>query len=75
MTQTPGSLTYAEQCAYEVEWYRKHGKHKSRIQKNARGMKFVMGDWRWNRDHPRAKETIGPALAEYVGRQMTGLKA
>lgn len=32
----------------EVSWYRKNGKYKSRIKKDALGREYVIGDLSWN---------------------------
>ena len=68
------SLTYPDQCALEVRWYREHGKYDSRIRSDDLGMKYVVKDWAWNFDHRQAPERINLRMANYVVEQITGLK-
>ena len=42
----------------EVKWYKKHGKYPDRISLTASGERYVIGDWSWNRKHPRRRERI-----------------
>lgn len=74
MINTYGSLTYAERCELEVEWYEKHGNYKTRIKTDSLGVKYVEGDWQWHRAHPHAVERINQQLAEYVAWKKTGIK-
>jgi hypothetical protein len=41
----------------EVAWYRKFGRYPNhRIRKDFRGQEFVIGDWSWNKMHPKNQE-------------------
>jgi hypothetical protein len=42
----------------EVEWYRKNGKHPTRIKHDQSGNLYVIGDWSWNKLHPSLYEKI-----------------
>lgn len=55
-------VAYMNHCRAEVEWYRKHGKWHDRIRVTSDGVKFVVGDWSWNRSHPRRKEYVEDAM-------------
>ena len=71
----PGSLTYIERCAYEVQWYEVHGKHPDRIRKDYLGHRYVQGDFTWNRYHPSRIERVNHMLANYINEKVTGIKA
>lgn len=68
----PGSLSYKEQCALEVEWYNKHGKFPSRITRDSQGVRYVIGDFMWNKNRP--SERVNRSMALYVVAQTTGLR-
>lgn len=42
----------------EIFWYKKHGKYKDRITVDSNGLKYVIGDWAWNRKNADRKEYI-----------------
>ena len=69
----PG-CSYFEQCAYEVQWYREHGKHMDRIKKNHLEREYVEADIWWNRRNHFRQETIKDKLANYVAYRVTGIK-
>ncbi len=70
----PGNLTYLEQAAYEVQWYRMHGKHTDRIRKDTRGNKYVMSDFLWNDRYPKRREHVKDRINDYIYEKETGLK-
>lgn len=71
----PGSLTYIERCAYEVQWYEHNGKHPERIRKDFLGHKYVQSDFVWNRRHPHQSEHCSRAIANFINQKVTGIKA
>ena len=70
--EMPGSLSYKQQCALEVEWYEKHGKFPSRITRDSQGVRYVIGDFTWN--ERKTSENIHRRMANYVLEKTTGLK-
>jgi hypothetical protein len=71
----PGSLTYIERCAYEVQWYEKHGVHSERIKKDYLGHKYVQADYLWNRRHPTRVEYVSRQIADFINEKVTGIRA
>lgn len=66
--------TYFEQRAYEVQWYRVHGKYPDRVKQDHLGHDYVEHDNLWNRRNHFRKETIKDKLAEFVAERVTGIK-
>lgn len=54
--------TYLNNCRAEVEWYRRYGRHADRVRVDGHGVKYVVGDWSWNRNHPDRREHIEDVL-------------
>lgn len=69
----PG-CSYFEQCAYEVQWYRAHGKYQDRIKTNYLEREYVEHDRLWNRRNHFRQETIKDKLADFVAERVTGIK-
>lgn len=55
-------VAYLNVCRQEVEWYQRYGKWPDRIHLSSHGVRFVIGDWSWNRSHPTRREIIEPSL-------------
>ena len=66
-------MTVFEQHAYEVQWYRRNGKHQDRIKKDHLGREYVVHDFTWNKTNHFRQEAIRHELAEYVAQRFTGL--
>jgi len=70
----PSSLTYIERCAYEVQWYEKHGKYPDRIKQDYLRHKYVQSDFLWNRYQPSKTEHVNRAIADFMYERVTGIK-
>lgn len=57
--------SYAEMAVICVAWYRQHGKYGDRIGTDSGGVKYVIGDWSWNRRHPGRQELIDDLLSDH----------
>ncbi len=69
----PG-CTAVEQKAYEVEWYRKHGKYPDRIKTDSLGHEYVEWDKGWNQRNRYRQESVREQLADYVYFRCTGIR-
>ncbi len=68
------SLSYIERCAYEVQWYEKHGQYPERIRKDYLGHRYVQSDHTWNHYHSNKIERVGHAIANFINEKATGIK-
>jgi hypothetical protein len=56
-TETP--LSYRGLCQRQVQWYLRCGRYgEARIATDGSGIRYVIGDWSWNRSHPDKQESI-----------------
>lgn len=67
--------THVEQMTYEVQWYRKHGKHQDRVQLDDLGHEHVVCDFIWNKRNPYRRESVRDQLANFVAYRVTGISA
>jgi formate-dependent nitrite reductase cytochrome c552 subunit len=58
-------MSYQALAACHVTWYLQHGKYPNRIVKDSAGVKYVIGDWSWERRHPSKYESIEKRLSAH----------
>ena len=47
----------------ELDWYKKHGKYKERITKDANNNPYVIGDFSWNAGNKDRIEFVEPKMS------------